>query len=69
MYHLLKARNNSLSELKSPITGDQTVLLVGNQQTLIRSHNYFTKAIILNNRIKKRETIVHLNYSTFRIKL
>jgi hypothetical protein len=54
MYHLLKARNNSLSELKSPITGDQTVLLVGNQQTLIRSHNYFTKAIILNNRIKKR---------------
>jgi hypothetical protein len=67
MYHLLKARNNSLSELKSPITGDQIVLLVGNQQTLIRSHNYF-KAIILNNRIKKQgETIVHLNYSTLEL--
>jgi hypothetical protein len=51
MYHLLKARNNSLSELKSPITGDKSAISGKSADIDKVSYNYFTKAI-LNNRIK-----------------
>jgi hypothetical protein len=67
MYHLQKSEKQYRTEItdywwpNSAISGKADIDKV--------SYNYFTKAI-LNNRIKKRgETIVHLNYSTFRIKL
>jgi hypothetical protein len=54
VYHLLKAKKNTLLELKLLITGEQIELLEGNHETLIRSHITISEAIILNNRIKNR---------------
>jgi hypothetical protein len=53
VYHLLKRKKYSL-ELKLLITGEQIELLEEIRDIDKAVYNYFTEAIILNNRIKNR---------------